>query len=217
MKHLIIIGVGGFAREVYWHAKESIGYGVEWDIKGFLDGDVKLGYDEYEKLELPLLGNVNEYKIMEDDVFICAIGNGAIRKKIVEHMLHRGSEFISLIHNTAIIQGNVKYGMGTILCPWSSVDDHAILGDFVVLNNASSVGHDAKIGNYVSIMRYADITGYSQIDEGVMFGSGARVMPHGKIGAYAMVGAGSVVLRGAKAGDTVFGNPARSFKGNLTI
>ena len=76
--------MGGLAREVYWHAKESIGYGVEWDIKGFLDGDVKLEYEEYGKLEMPLLGNINEYKIMEDDVFICAIGNGAVRKKIVE-------------------------------------------------------------------------------------------------------------------------------------
>ena len=41
MKHLIIIGVGGFAREVYWHAQDSLGYGNEWDLKGFLDGDIK--------------------------------------------------------------------------------------------------------------------------------------------------------------------------------
>ena len=29
MKHLLIIGIGGFAREVFWHAHESIGYGTD--------------------------------------------------------------------------------------------------------------------------------------------------------------------------------------------
>ena len=53
LKHLVIIGVGGFARECYWHAQGSIGYDEDWDIKGFLDGDVKLKSEEYEKLELP--------------------------------------------------------------------------------------------------------------------------------------------------------------------
>ncbi len=56
MKDLIIIGVGGFAREVYWHAQNSIGYRTEWDIKGFLDGDVILSEKEYNKLPLRVLG-----------------------------------------------------------------------------------------------------------------------------------------------------------------
>ena len=37
MKNLIIIGVGGFAREIYWHAQKAHGFGDEWRIKGFLD------------------------------------------------------------------------------------------------------------------------------------------------------------------------------------
>ena len=72
-KHLLIIGIGGFAREVFWHAHDSIGYGTEWDIKGFLDGDVKLEAQEYEKLAAPLLGDVDTYAIESDDCFICAI------------------------------------------------------------------------------------------------------------------------------------------------
>ncbi len=208
MKHLIIIGVGGFAREVYWHAKASLGYGETWDLKGFLDGDVKLPDEEYDKLEMPVLGDTAEYKIEKDDVFFCAIGNGAARKRIVEHMLAKKAKFINIIHHTALIQGNVKYGVGCFLGPRTGLGDHVTLGNFVMLNNASAVGHDAKIDDYVSLMSFVDITGYCHLEEGAMFGSGARILPHGKVGAYATVGAGSVVLRRVKPGTTVFGNPA---------
>lgn len=208
MKHLVIIGVGGFAREVYWHAQESLGYGKEWDLKGFLDGDVKLEEGEYNKLALPVLGDVRSYEIVKDDIFFCAIGNSLVRKKLVDGILSRGAEFISLIHNTAIVQGYVSYGTGVLFGPRTCVGDHAGIGDFVILNTASAVGHDAQIDDYVSIMSYVDITGYCHLEEGVMFGSGARILPNGRVGAYATVGAGSVVLRKVKPGITVFGNPA---------
>ena len=70
MKHLIIIGVGGFARELFWNAHDSVGYGTGWDIKGFLDGDVELAAEEYEKLPLPVLGDVDSYVIQTNDCFI---------------------------------------------------------------------------------------------------------------------------------------------------
>ena len=208
MKHLIIIGVGGFAREVYWHAQDSLGYGTEWDIKGFLDGDVTLPTKEYEKLKLPVLGDVNSYEIEKEDIFFCAVGNGEARKRIVNEMLTKKAEFLTLIHNTALIHGNVMHGMGCLIGPRVGIGDHAKLGNFVILNTASGVGHDARLDDYVSIMSYVDITGYCHLEEGVMFGSGARILPHGRVGEYATVGAGSVVLRKVKPRTTVFGNPA---------
>ena len=37
MKHLIIIGAGGMGRTMYDMARESIGYGTQYDIRGFID------------------------------------------------------------------------------------------------------------------------------------------------------------------------------------
>ncbi len=37
MKHLVIIGGGGWVKDIYHSAKHSIGYGTEYDIKGFID------------------------------------------------------------------------------------------------------------------------------------------------------------------------------------
>ena len=52
MKQLIIIGAGGFGRETYCTAKESIGYGEEYVIKGFLD-DTQLVADSVAHLAAP--------------------------------------------------------------------------------------------------------------------------------------------------------------------
>ena len=35
MKYLVIVGAGGFGREMFGAAREAVGYGTEFDIKGF--------------------------------------------------------------------------------------------------------------------------------------------------------------------------------------
>ena len=208
MKHLIIIGVGGFARELYWHAQDSFGYGTEWDLKGFLDGDVKLDEEEYAKLELPVVGDINGYEIQRDDVFICAVGEPKVKEKLVRQMLDRKAEFINLIHRRTNIHGNAKMGIGNILVPDTAVYDHAAVGSFVTINGGTGLGHDSFVGDYTSLMSDVDITGYARVGKRVFIGSGGKVMPHSIIEDDAYVGVGSVVFKRVKAGRRVFGNPA---------
>lgn len=40
MKDLIIIGAGGMGRTMYDLARESLGYGIEFQIKGFIDDKI---------------------------------------------------------------------------------------------------------------------------------------------------------------------------------
>ena len=208
MKHLIIIGVGGFAREVFWHAQDSIGYGTDWDIKGFLDGDVKLAAEEYKKLSAPLLGDVDSYVIEPDDCFICAIADPQAKEKLIQRVLDKDGKFINVIHNSAIIHPTASVGQGNILCPQVHIHDHAQIGDFVTFNGRSGVGHDANIADYSSLMGTVDITGYVKVGKRTFWGSGARVVPHSRVDDDAVIGIGSVVLRRVRAGVTVFGNPA---------
>ena len=208
MKHLVIIGVGGFAREVYWHAQDSRGFGREWDLKGFLDGDVRLDEAEYKKLELPILGDVNSYEIQEDDVFICAIAEPNVKQRLVNIIRHKHGKFINLIHNTDIIHGNVVMGTGNILCPWVSLHDHVCMGNFVTLNGDTGMGHDSCIGDYSSLMGKVSINGYVRIGTRVYFGNNACTLPHSIVEDDAYVGIASVVFKRVKSGQKVFGNPA---------
>ena len=208
MKNLIIIGVGGFAREIYWHAQKARGFGDEWQIKGFLDGDIKLAAEEYELLPDKVLGDVNTYEICAGDVFICAVGTPHARKVLVEKILSRGGEFINLISTLAYVMPTVKLGRGVIICPYVNIGDNAELDDFAAVNDLSIIGHDAHIGKFSCVMPHANVAGKCQIGAEVFIGSGAILLPKAKVGDGATVGAGSVVLKKVRAGAKVFGNPA---------
>lgn len=208
MKHLLIVGVGGLARETYWNAKSSLGFNEKWDIRGFLDGDVKLPEAEYQKLELPVLGDVASFQIEKDDVFVCAIGNPMVKKRMTDILEGRGASFISLIHETAIIHGSAELKPGCIVFPWCSVHDHTQVGKHVLLGNRVGIAHDCIVGDYSCLMGSVGLCGNVQAGEGTYWADGALALPHAKIGGNAYVGARSVVFKRVKAGQTVFGNPA---------
>lgn len=211
MKNLIIIGAGGFAREVYWHVHQSCGFGDEWRIKGFLDGDVKISAAEYARLPAAVLGDVNGYEICADDVFTCAVGTPKIRRRLVEKISARGGNFVNIISTHAYIMPTVKFGRGVIICPQAVIGDGATVGDFAAINAAVTLGHDAHVGEFSCVMPHVAISGGSQIGAEVFIGSGAIILPHARIGDGATVGAGAVVLKKVRAGVTVFGNPAIEF------
>ena len=209
MKNLIIIGTGAFARELHGYLKRCIGYGTEWTFKGYIDGDVKVSEEEYAKLSGEVLGDIFNYEIQPDDVFTCSMAVPEIRKKIINIMLDRSAEFISIIHDTAIVQDNVTLGNGLIVSPYCFINDHSVVGDYVMMNGLADIGHDSVVGEFTCMMGHVDITGGVKVGKGCFFGSGSRVVPHCEVGDYAYVGAGAVVLKPVKEGTTVFGNPAK--------
>lgn len=211
MKNLIIIGVGGFAREVFWHAHKAHGFGVDWQIKGFLDGDVKLSAADYKLLPATLVGDVDSYDICADDVFTCAVGTPKARRHLSEKILARGGKFINIISTLAYVMPTVELGRGVIISPHTDIGDRAKLGDFVATNALTVIGHDAQIGDCSCVMPHATISGKCKIGAEVLIGSGAIILPKAVVGDNATVGAGSVVLKKVRAGVTVFGNPAIEF------
>ncbi|WP_027397432.1 NeuD/PglB/VioB family sugar acetyltransferase [Anaerovibrio lipolyticus] len=208
MKHLVIIGVGGFAREVFRYSMASRGYGEEWILKGFLDGDVVLPDYEYEKLELPLLGNVDDYELQPDDVFICAIADSLVRKRLTDKIRQKGGHFINIISTSAIIHGNVRMGEGNIVCPFVNINDRSVVGDFVIFNVRSGIGHDSQVGSYTSFMGGAGLCGYAKIGKNSFMATYSVALPHSQIGDGCYIGAGSIVFKRVKDGQKVFGNPA---------
>ena len=210
MKNLIIIGTGGFAREVFWHAQMASGFDSEWTFKGFIDGDVKLSAEDYAKLpeEGKILGDIDSYEIDADDVFTCAVGIPSVRKKLIEKILARGGKFINIISERAHILPAAKIGNGVIVGLGNGISDNVTLGDFTIINNVSYLGHDVTVGKYTCIMSHVDVGGRTTIGENVFIGSGAILLPNVKIGDGAYVGTGSVVLKKVRAGAKVFGNPA---------
>ena len=208
MKQLVIIGTGGLAREVYDFLPETLGYGIEWQLKGFLEGDMPQKKTAYELLYAPLLGDIYTYEIEENDVFVCAIANPQVKMRLTQYIEEKGGQFINIIDRSARVSLHARLGEGIILYGGTGISCDALIGDHVLINAYSSIGHDAEVGAYSTIFSYVNITGYVKIGERTIWGSGSRVLPKARIESDSVVGTGSVVLKRVKAGQTVFGIPA---------
>lgn len=205
---LLIIGAGGFGREVLQWAQDIQSQGnVDWGVAGFLDANQQ-AFEGFE-IEVPILGDPQTWQPSAGECFICAIGDPSIRLRICREFQNRGAEFVSLIHPSAIVGSRCQIGTGTVLCPGVTVTVDATIGDFVILNVRSCVGHDAIVGDGCTVNDFCDITGNAKLGEGVFLGSHASVTPSTSVGDYAKVGTGSVVVRRVRANTTVMGPTAK--------
>lgn len=210
MKNLYIVGARGFGRKVFCIAKESIGYGEDFVIAGFLD-DKKEALDGYEGYP-PIISSVENYEIKPNDVFICALGDVTYKKKYIDILRDKGADFITLIHKTACFEQNVKLGAGCIISSGVKICCDTTIGDFNTFQPYVVVGHDVMIGNYCHFNTFCFMGGFVKIDDMATIQTSAVILPHKRVSSFSVVGAGAVVLRNVNTGITVFGNPAVKLK-----
>jgi acetyltransferase-like isoleucine patch superfamily enzyme len=133
------------------------------------------------------------------------------------------------------VQEDVAIGTGTRVGSFTLIHKGATIGDNCTIGSHCNIC-DCHIGNRVSIQTACHITRgviveddvfigprvvtlndkltggamlYPRIGRGAKIGGGSVILPGVQIGAYATVGAGSVVTRDVPPGVTVLGNPAR--------
>lgn len=210
MKRLLIIGARGWGREIYNMLPECLGYGTEFDVKGFLDDktDALLGMDGYPQI----IDSVEHYMPQVNDVFVCALGDAHWKQHYAELILAKGGHFVNLIHNSSSIGRNTRIGNGCIICEHVGISCDIQIGDFVTFQSYSIVGHDTSVGNYCHLGVRSFMGGYSSLGTLSTIQTSSIVLPHVKIGEGCMIGAGSVVIRKVKDGDTVYGNPAKKLE-----
>ena len=207
MKQLIIVGAGGMGRSVYCIATGCIGYGTDFTVKGFLDDDLNSldGFENYP----PMLGTIDGYKLCEDDVFVCSLGNTKNKKMICEKLKAKGAKFQTLIHKTAIVRQNAKIGDGCIIADFASVGADCTIGESTLVQTFSIAAHDCKIGNYVRIDTHATCVGGVVVEDCATIHTTAVVSHKVVVGEGAVVAACSFVIKKVKPNTTVFGNPAK--------
>lgn len=136
---------------------------------------------------------------------IIAIGDGAVRKKIV-------AQFPELIY-TSVMFGKEynmnRYGHGTIVCPGTILTTGITIGQHVIINLNCTIGHDCVIGDFVTISPGANISGNVHIGDMCYIGTNAVIRDKINIGAGVTIGAGGVVVKDITTPGVYVGNPVK--------
>lgn len=203
---VLIIGAGGWGREVLAQMQGDPAYGTTWTIAGFLDTRSQildgLGCD------VPIIGEPSTFLPGPDDHFVCAVGDPRARQQYAQPLLDRDAKFIPILTG-AYLSPRVHIGQGALLCHRVQLSPDVRLGDFCNVHTNTVIGHDVRIGNYAQIGAMTFIGGGAHIGDFAIVHPHATILPGIRIGEGATVGAGSVVIKNVPAGATVFGNPAK--------
>ncbi len=205
MKPIIIVGFGGFGREVYGLAVDC---GRE--VLGFLDDTAKAGdYGRYR-----VLGPTNTWQDHSNAEFVVAVGNPRTRKSIVNAMTALDSpSFGTLVHpSVQMDRSSVTIGAGSVICAGCVGTVDFSLGKHVIVNIKCTLAHDDVINDFVTIAPLCAISGDVVIGEGTEIGTASAIRQGVRIGQGAMLGMGGVLVKDMEPNTLYLGAPAKAVK-----
>jgi len=205
MTSLIIVGYGGFGREVYWLARDC-----GRDVLGFLDDGVVSGaYGRYK-----VLGALEDWKKYPDAEFVVAVGNPRTRKMIVEKMEKTGApNFATLIHPSVVMDWTAfEIGSGSMICAGCVGTVDFRVGNHVIINIKCTIAHDDLIGDFVTVAPLAAISGNVTLEDGVEVGTGTALRQGVTMQTGSMLGMGGILTKDAEANKIYVGAPAKPLK-----
>ncbi|WP_268988948.1 NeuD/PglB/VioB family sugar acetyltransferase [Xanthomonas albilineans] len=204
-QHVLIIGAGGFGRGIAAMARhDDPGYGRDWDIKGFLDSRSALAATSL----WPIVGDPDSYAPVPGDLFVCALGDPAARRRYSQPLLARGADFM-VLRPRLREASPTPIGRGSLFEVGVSIGADSRIGEFVTILATTIIGHDVVIGDYVQIGNFVFVGGGVTIGSDVVIHPHSTLIPGITIGDGAVIGAGSVVVKDVPPQVTVAGNPAR--------
>jgi len=207
-ERLIVVGGGGFGREIICWAEDCQAAGTLPPLGGFIDDAVEAlpGYD------VSRVGTFQDYSPQDGDLFVVAVGDPAKKRRMVESLKARGASFATLVHPSATVVRTASMAEGVIMCPQTMMMPDSRAEPFVTILNFSGIGHDSRVGAYTTLSSLVDITGNVTVGSEVFIGAGARLLPGISVGDRAVIGAGATVVRSVKPGNTVYSVPAKTLR-----
>ena len=212
MRKIAIYGAGGLGREVACVIKEINEIELQWELVGFFDDGIEIGFkNEYGTI----LGGIDELNSWNDDLsIVIGIGNPKIVRSIIDKITNSKVEFPNIIAPDVkfLDKKNFKIGHGNYINFKSSISCNVTIGSFNTIGAFAALGHDCIIEDFNTIMPSVQICGFVEVGCDNFFGISSTVLQMNKVGNGVTLGAGSILMKDADDRVTYFGNPARKLE-----
>lgn len=212
---IVIVGAGGFGREVASHIRDINDYAVEngmpkqWEILGFID-DGTPDSELCHRFGAEHLGGSEAFKSLPAGTYyFTAIGNGAVRRIIAERADAAGLKAATLVHPDTTIGSLCQIGEGTIVCPGTRITCNLSIGKHCQLNLNVTVGHEAELHDFVTVFPLNAISGFVTLGAESTIGANSVINPGVAVGEGSYVGSGAAVNKDVPEYALVAGVPAK--------
>jgi sugar O-acyltransferase (sialic acid O-acetyltransferase NeuD family) len=197
LKEKVIIGAGGFAREIRAHIDNK-------NIKFYVS----------DKYYTENNDNIYPLSSFDSNNQIALIGIGDPKdKKVFIDQLPKDTEYWSFVSPKAIIlDDNVEIGEGSFICAGVIITTNVKIGKHVQLNLLTTVGHDTIIGDFFTSAPDVNISGNVEIGDFVYMGTNSTIKEKIKITDNVIIGMNCGVVSDITESGVYVGTPNKKIK-----
>jgi sugar O-acyltransferase (sialic acid O-acetyltransferase NeuD family) len=169
MKSLLIVGAGGHGRAL----AEAVLLGQAFQLVGFVDD----GADQQKIWDWPILGTtagLENYRGLADAAIV-AIGNNALRERLLNRLAELGFALPVIVHPAAFVSPRANVGEGSAVMAGAVVGTEAELGRGVIVNCGAVVDHHCKVRDFGHLGVHAAMAGGSVLGRAAWMQAGSAL------------------------------------------
>lgn len=211
MMDIVIIGAGGFGKEIAWLIERINSESKKYSILGYLDDNI-----EYQTQigKYKVMGTIEYLRQKKDLAVAIAVGNAKTRREIIQRIRKMNTEvtFPNLIDPSVILGDYRRIGVGNLICAGSILTVEYTLGNFDIINLDCTIGHEALIEDFVTLYPSVNVSGNVKIGNTTEIGTGSQIIQGVEIEENVVAGAGTVIVKNVESNVTIVGSPAKVIK-----
>lgn len=212
MEKLVIVGAGGFGREVEWLIKRINKINPTYEVIGYADDEKAIGEEiGYSKV----ICTTDELSTTEEDLNVTiAIGNAKVRKMLAEKLsTNTHLKFPNLIDPSVIYDDEeIMLGKGNIICASTIMTVSIKIGNFNIINLDCTIGHDDVLNNYITIYPSVNVSGNVIVNDCTEIGTGTQIIQGLSVNSNTIIGASAAVVKSIEESGTYVGVPVKKIK-----
>jgi sugar O-acyltransferase (sialic acid O-acetyltransferase NeuD family) len=210
---ILIIGAGGFAREAADAVRAAQAQSGRLALMGFLDDDPAL--HGRSAGGAPVLGPVDSVAEYSDAAVVVCVGRPdayAARRAVVARLGLPSERYATVVHPAAAVGSTCAVGPGSVLLAQVALTADVTIGEHVAVMPQAVLTHDVRVDDFATIASGVRLGGGVHVATGAYLASGACVREGCRIGAWSLVGMGSMVHHDVPDERVWYGSPARDVR-----